>query len=91
MFPASLYLPPFAGSVCELATADHWLGAVLGVTDSTVNKPEALAGGYVEGFGIVGHEADGSGLVFDAGSGAWRSEVHNLTHSEVPTETRVLA
>ena len=61
VLPASLHLPPLTRSVGELATADHRLRTVLGVTNTVVDEPEALAGCDVEGFGVVGHGGDPNG------------------------------
>jgi len=59
VLPASLDLPALPRSVGERATAHDWLRAVLGMTDTVVDEPEALSGCNVEGFGVVGHEAEG--------------------------------
>jgi hypothetical protein len=60
---ASLYRPPLAGSIGELAMPDHRLGTVLCVADAVVDEPEAVARLDAESLGVVSHGADNTARV----------------------------
>jgi hypothetical protein len=62
--------PPLALAVNELAVADCRFPTVRGVADAVVHESEALTGHDGEGFGVVGHVADGSRMLCRVHSGS---------------------